>query len=194
VSLWLRVRRRWVLAGAFGVLALGLVILGDRSGALPTVIGGGSNNLLWSSLIPLAWAAALAYSFDSKAATVETRPGHRLIRLDTALFVATTAGVDLLFLGVGAVSGPTLGVVAHVMILSGLACSLTLLAGAGAGIMGATALLLLTSSYNPRLEGARYVRVLQPEGALRWSLLLAMTLVGLAIYLMARGNSASEQK
>jgi hypothetical protein len=56
--------------------------------------------------------------------------------------------------------------------------------------MATTALLLVTSSYSPRLEAARFVRVLQPDGDIAWSLALGILLVAMTVGVLTHTQGA----
>ena len=165
---WFRVRRAWVMVETIALLAVLMVAGGDHTVAVPTVIGGGTGAIVWSTFVPLGWAAVVAYAFEHHGTDAEARPVRRLWAFDIAL-VAVMSGLAA---GVFAVtgSGETLAqVAAHVLLVSGLTAGVTVCRGSGTGILGTTVLVLLTFSYGVSAPGADYVRVLQPDGDVVWS-------------------------
>jgi len=184
--LWMRVRRTWVLAGSLALFCLVLQFGGHKQILVPTVIGGGGSAVVWASFLPLGWAVAICLAYEGLGAQAEDRPKRRLVVFDSLLFVCATA----LLLLVLAVAGPhqdaRAHLVTHALILSGLAAAVTARVNANSGIMAATVLLLVTSSYSPYLAAAEYIRILQPEGNLRLSFTLGVILFAAATWLMAR--------
>jgi hypothetical protein len=187
--LWLRLRRVEVLVAAISALAVALQVAGERHVIIPTVIGGGSSMMSWSVLMPLAWAAALCSSFESTAGQVESRANPRVGRLDCLLFTASTVAVTgtFIFTATASAGGKAL-ISAHLLVLAGLAVSGTALFGAGVGALLATSLVLATCSYSPSMPGARFVRVLQPDGEPLWSLAVGITLCMGALVLLVTGR------
>lgn len=181
MSYWARLRRVGMLAAALLVLAFLMHESGYHRAWMPTVIGGGSNAVLWASFLPLGWAAAVCLSYETRGAQVEERPGRRLAVADVLLLLIATSVLASVFVLVGPYQGARLHVVAHVLVMSGLGTSVTVFAGAGNGIMAATTLLLVTSSYSPHLSGAKFVRVVEPEGDLAFSLIIGAALVATAL-------------
>lgn len=184
--LWMRVRRTWVLAASLALLSVVLQFGGDKQILVPTVIGGGTSVVVWASLLPLAWAVAICLAYEGLGAQAEDRPRRRLVVLDSLLFVSATALLLLVFAIVGPHQDARVHLVTHALILSGLATAVTARVNANSGIMAATVLLLVTSSYSPYLAAAEYIRILQPEGNLGLSLTLGVILFAAATWLMAR--------
>lgn len=181
--LWARVRRAWLLVAAIALLVMGLTKLNERSFSLPALFGSGGF-VLWTTFLPLLWAVAVADSFAAKTQAAEARPGRRVAGLDLALFLVSTAAAAAAFVVLGGSAETPTSAVAHVLIMSGLACSVTLLAGAGGGVLAASALVVVTTPYGRTGFAAGYVRVLQPDGHATWSLAVGIVLCATACCLL----------
>lgn len=188
--LYCRARRCGLLVGAILFLALALVLLRGRALLVPTVVGGGVAPLAWSTLLPLAWAAVVCAAFEGVGHQVEWRPGRRLHLLDAGIFLCGAAALTAA-LSLAASSEVFAALVAHALLVSGLATVVTVVRDAATGMLVMTALFLATTSYNPRLPGAAYVRVLQPEGDVVFSLVVALALTALAVVALLMPRAAS---
>lgn len=166
MTLWARSRRLPVLLIAVLVLAVVDALLGERVVTVPSVVGAGASTMLVSAFLPLLWAAVLADSFASRCQGVEVRPSRHLAVLDVTLLVVAVAGAAY-------AHAPAVG---PVLVLSGLACAVTLRRGSAAGVFGATAVVLGTTLYGLGAPGARYIRVLQADGDPTWSCVLGVSL------------------
>ena len=195
MSLWLRVRRLHVVGIGLVLLAAACRILGARHVEVPTVIGGGAQALFWVSFLPQLWASVLCLSLASVGAQAELRCRPRLPVLDAGLFATAVCAACLVLMTSGAfdASGRE-HIVGHVLVTCGLAVSVLVVLGPGRGILAATALLLMTSSYSPRLMGAVYVRLLQPDGDVRVPLVSGGVLCVLALLLLAAPRTSSRRQ
>jgi hypothetical protein len=110
--------------------------------------------------------------------------------LDAGLFIGASAALFAV-LTLGSTHEIWVQVAAHALILSGLATLVTTLGDAGKGILAATSLMLVTTSYSPHISGAEYVRVLQPEGDTSFSILVGAGLAAAALLALLAGSSRS---
>lgn len=189
--LWAKVRRLWLLAITLCGLGVALVLLRGQAVVVPTVVGGGATALLWATFLPLGWASALCAVYDDRGAQAEWRARPRLAVLDAGLFVCASAALfGVLFLS--STHEVWVQVAAHALILSSLATLVTVVGDAGKGIMAATTLLLVTSSYSLHMAGAKYVRLLQPEGDASFSMVVGAALAVAATWVLATGSLRSE--
>ena len=193
--LWLRVRRVPVVALGLVLLVAAGRLMAARHVEVPTVIGGGAQTLFWVSFLPLIWASILCLSLGSVGAQAELRCRPRLRALDAALFAAAVGAACLALVSSGAFGGSGRAhIVGHVLVTCGLAVSVLVLLGPGRGILAATSLLLATSSYSPRLAGAAYVRLLQPDGTVGVPLVVGSALCALALVLVAAPRTSSRRQ
>jgi hypothetical protein len=178
--LWARARQIPLLILTLITLALVLRLGRGQAVMAPTVLGGGSAAMTWSTLVLLLWAAALCACFDSAGGAVEHRPLRRLSRLDASLYAGGMAAfaVATVLTDDSTAWAPVL---AHTAALGGLATAVTVLRDAGAGAMAATATVLVTSSISPHLAVGPYVRFLQPEGDTGFAVFVGLVLSGIAV-------------
>jgi hypothetical protein len=188
MMLWARQGRVATLGVVLALLVAGLVGLGGRSFALPAIFGTGGY-VLWSTFLPLLWAVAVADCFAAKTQAVEARPARHVALLDLSLNAGATALACVAFVALGSGAEPPAAAVAHVLIMSGLAGATTLLAGPGPAVLAASALVVITTPYGRSGLGAGFVRILQPDGHLAWSLFVGGALSALACVLLATART-----
>ncbi|CUR58628.1 membrane hypothetical protein [metagenome] len=183
MRLWASQRRIWLLVVTIGLVTAGALWLQSRAFAMPTIIGSGGM-ALWATFLPLIWAVAVADAFSSKTQGAEARPGPRVAGLDLLLFVlATTTAATAACLAAGGQSATA--TTAHILIMSGLACMVTLSVGAASAMLAGSALMAITTPYGHSAFAGSYVRVLQPDGDTTWSLIVGITLCLCACLMLA---------
>lgn len=181
--LWARQRRLLLLGGVVVVLGAGALGLGATTVSLPAIIGS-STTLPVASFLTLLWAVALAEGLGSATQAVEARPASRVALLDTALLLAGTVLAALVFVALGRTVEPTLASVAHVLVMSGLAASLTLRLGPAPAVLACSTLLVATAPYGPDAPAGAYVRLVQPDGDVVFSLAVGVVLCAAAAALL----------
>ena len=191
VKLWARARRLPVVVSTLIVILVVGGTVGDRGVALPTLIGSGNGMAMVATLLPLAWAAALADGFAARGQALEGRPTglgtsplSRLGLVDATLFLSAVAVAAVSFSTIVVVRGSVLGGVGPVLVLSGVSCVRTLQAGAGQGILAASVLLMITTAYGTTAPGSQFVRLLQPDGDAAWSFVCGLALCSVAWWLL----------
>lgn len=185
--LWARARRVPVLL--LGLVGLGLLLRWGRGHVVvaPTVIGGGGAAIGWATFVPLLWAAALCTAFESVGSPAEQRPRRHLLALDVALLGGATLAFALT-MTIAEDPHAWRMILAHALVLGGLATAVTVLRDGAAGALTATTVVLVTSSYSPHLRGASYARFLQPEGDLVFSGILGILLGTVAVGSLLRAR------
>jgi hypothetical protein len=189
--LWARSRRVLVQAT---VLAAALVVgtfLGERTGVMPTLFGSGAHRVLLTAFLPLAWAAAVADGFATRGQAIEARARpmanvstSRRAVLDAGLFIGAAVLAAFSFATFVVVTGPPLSGVGPVLVLSGVACIATLLGGPADGVLAASVLVIVTTVYGITAPASSYVRILQADGDLTWSITCGVALCGAATVLL----------
>ena len=170
---WLRTRHLWVFAGTAVACAVGLGVLQGGRIAVPIVLGR-DGVALWSTFLPLAWAIAVADCFSSKLQSAEIRPSQRVLALDTALLLVMAATGVAVFSTLAGPHESATAAAGHVLAMTGIACSFTLVGGPGLGVLVSSGLLIATTFYAVDAPGGRYVRVFQPDGAPAVALLVGV--------------------
>jgi hypothetical protein len=184
MGLWSRIRRVWLLVLVLALLSVVGVAMSQRTVALPAFFGSGTSSVSLRSFLPFPWSIAVADAFATRGQAVEARPARRMGWADAGLFVASVLAAALSFWAFDPTGGRELAAVAPVLILSGLSCVGTLRAGPASGALAVTVLLLVTTLYAMNAPGARFVRVLQPDGCGPWSLVIGALLCALACWLL----------
>lgn len=160
---------------------------------MPTVLGGGTSTVYASTFLPLGWASGLCFTFETRGGQYEARAAATLRRMDALLYATATGTFIAVLVASGHVSEGTFKIVAHTFILAGLAVAITLRFSAANAAAVVTVLVLITSTYSPRLAGARFVRIMQPDGSLSFSFLCGMALLGVGL-LCLLGDQAGPRK
>lgn len=187
---WLRTRRVWLLCAAVVFCGAGSLALQGRFAAVPVIVGV-DGMTMWSTFLPLVWAVAVADCFASKAQSAEVRPSLRAVLVDVALLLGAGAIAAVVFAVATVPPEPDVGAAGHVLIMTGLACSLTLLQGPGASVLAACVVLMISMFYGVDAPAAEYVRVLHPDGNATWALVVGVCACLLACYLMVSGRTKS---
>ncbi|QCX26328.1 hypothetical protein [Nocardioides jishulii] len=181
--LWLRVRRAWLLLLAAVLVAVLSRWAAGASFAMPALVGS-TSSIMWTTLVLLLWGVAVADAFSTSTLAVEARPSVRVARHDAALFVVATGVAAGGLVVTGGASGPALGAVARLVIISGLACAVTRRFGPGAATLTCAVLLVGSAPYGPSAWAGDYVRVLHPDGNQATAVVLAVALGGLALWML----------
>lgn len=184
MRLWARGRRVLPLAVCLFLLVLAGSAVGERSAVVPVVLGTGGGSIRLAGLVPLLWAAVVADAFAGRGQAAEIRSSRRLGVLDAAYLCGVSAVAALVLARFATVGAPALSGAGAVLIASGLACAVTLRRGPGDGVFAVCALLVGTSVYAMDAPGARYIRVFQPDGDLRWSIACGLLLTAMACWLL----------
>lgn len=165
---WLRTRRVWSPLVAAVACAAALLALEDSFVSMPVALGT-DGMAVWTMFLPLVWAVAVADTFASKTQAAEARPSQRALLLDVGLLIVLAVVGAALF---GTLVGPhqsAVAAVGHVLLMTGVACAVTLRGGSGAGVLTAVALMIGTTFYGIDAPAGRYVRVFQPDGDPAWT-------------------------
>lgn len=185
MMLWLRVRRAWELLAGCLLMVLAVTVLSGEGFALPAVFGS-LNVVQWTTFVPLAWSMAVADVLSAKTQAVEARVGGHVARFDLGLFLAATLAGCLAFAGVQAVSGADISTaIAQVLIMTGLAGTLTLRRGPAAAVLGCAGVVVVSTPYGPDAFLGQYIRVLQDDGNPWWALAVGVVLCVAASILVA---------
>lgn len=185
--LWLRFRRTPAVAVTLIFVGLASAAWSGHAIDVPTLIGGGSRPLFVGTFLPLVVAASVGYSLMTVAHQVEHRAAPWLAWLDVALVLGVVACSATVFW----VTDPDNSIlaVAHVCILIGVVLVFSRAWGTSWAVFMSTALLLATSSYSAHLDGARYVRLLQPDGDKAVAIALAVTMLISGLAVLTRDGS-----
>lgn len=182
--LWARTRRALPLALVLcAALAIG-ASAGSRSVVLPVLFGSVGSRSALTSFTPLLWGIAVADAFSSRRTSMEVRPAGRLARVDASFLalIAATSGLSFsLFATPTGANGFGFG---SMLIVSGLACGVTLRFGPSASAFSVATLVFTTAVYGMDAPASRYVRVFEPEAPRWWSIGLGLLLVGWSCVLL----------
>lgn len=189
--LWLRFRRTPAAAFTLAVVGLASAAGAGHVVDVPTLIGGGSRPLLVGTFLPLVVAASVGYSLTTVAHQVEFRATPWLAWLDAALVLAVVACAGAVFWVTDADNAFL--AIAHVSILVGVVLMFSRKFGTSWAVFVATALMIATSSYSAHLDGARYVRLLQPDGDKTFAATLGVIMLITGLVVLARGVRSRAQ-